>query len=130
MKPSIEIPDVPNAWRDSESAATPEVGEYYLPGLGKTYLNPEFADKVADFVQKSSDRGISLKFDSGYRTQVKQDALRVDPTATTPAHHSLHSAGRGVDVGNWTALGPDAQNRVVSAAKDAGLNWGGQLSPR
>jgi hypothetical protein len=49
--------------------------------------------------------------------EVKQDALRVDPTATTPAHHSLHSAGRGVDVGNWTALGPDAQNRVVSAAK-------------
>ncbi len=128
-KPSIEIPDVPDDWNDTEPAAKPEVGEYYLPGVGRTYLNPDFADKVADFMQKSGDQGISLNFSSAYRDQAKQDALHNDPTSITPARQSLHSAGRGVDVDNWRGLGPDAQNRVISAAKDAGLNWGGQFSP-
>ena len=51
-----------------------------------------------------------------------------DPAAITPAIYSLHSAGRGVDVGNWSALGPDGQNKVLEAAKGAGLNWGGYFS--
>ena len=122
----MERPDVPKAWKDSEAATKPEVGEYYLPGIGKTYLNPEFADKVADLIQRSSNQGISLQFSSGYRTQAKQDEVRRDPTAITPARHSLHSAGRGVDIGNWSVLGEDAQNKVLEAANAAGLDWGGR----
>ena len=127
-KPSIETPDVPEDWRDSEAAEKPEVGEYCLPGVGKTYLHPEFADKVADLIQKANNQGISLQFSSGYRTQARQDTLPSDPTAITPARHSLHSAGRGVDIGNWSKLGPDGQNKVLEAAKAAGLDWGGRFS--
>lgn len=125
-KPSIETPDVPDDWTDVKAADKPAVGEYYLPGVGKTYLNPEFAGKVADLIQRSRNQGISLQFSSGYRTQAKQDEVRRDPTAITPARHSLHSAGRGVDIGNWSVLGEDAQNKVLEAAKAAGLDWGGR----
>ncbi|HKU64418.1 MAG TPA: M15 family metallopeptidase [Rhizomicrobium sp.] len=126
-KPSIETPDVPDDWRDIKAADKPEVGEYYLPGAGRTYLNPEFAGKVADLIQRARNQGISLQFSSGYRTQAGQDELKNDPTAITPARHSLHSAGRSVDVSNWSKLGTDAQNKVLEAAKAAGLDWGGRF---
>ena len=61
-KSSIEMPDMPDTWRDAEAATKPEVGEYYLPGVGRTYLNPEFAGKVAGLIQRAGDQGISLKF--------------------------------------------------------------------
>jgi len=125
-KPTIEVPDVPEDWNDSVPAKA-EVGEYQLPGLGRTYLNPEFADKVGDFIQRAGDQGISLQFTQGYRDQAKQDVLHDDPTAITPAQDSLHSAGRGVDI-HWRTMDPATQDKVVEAAKAAGLNWGGDYS--
>ncbi len=125
-KSGMQLPDVPDDWNDTESAK-PEVGEYYLPGLGKTYLNPDFADKVGDFIQKAANQGISLQFTQGYRDQATQDALHNDPAAITPAQNSLHSAGRGVDI-HWRAMDPAAQDKVVQAAKAAGLSWGGDYS--
>jgi hypothetical protein len=128
-KSANEMPDIPDDWNASRGNK-PEVGEYYLPGLGKTYLHPEFADKVGDFIEKTKARGISLGFASGYRDQDKQDALQKDPTAITPAQHSLHSAGRGVDIVKSQWKGMDAQTHaaVLEAAKDAGLSWGGDFS--
>ncbi len=129
-KSAAEMPDIPDDWKDTSSDTKPEVGEYYLPGLGATYLHPEFANKVGDFIQKAKEQGISLQFESGYRDQAKQDALHNDPTAITPAQHSLHSAGRGVDIvkSEWKKMDTRAHAAVLEAAKDAGLNWGGHFS--
>jgi len=96
-KTSAQLPDIADDWKDSMSAK-PEAGEYYLPGLGQTYLNPEFADKVDDFIQRTKDQGVALRFSEGYRDQAAQDAMRRNPNAITPAQNSLHSAGRGVDI--------------------------------
>lgn len=128
-KSNLEVPDVPEEWKGT-SPAKPEVGEYYLPGLGQTYLNPDFADKVGALIQKIGEQGISFRFASGYRDQAKQDALQTDPTATTPARDSLHSAGRGVDIAksDWDGMSNQAQAAVLDAAKEAGLSWGGNYS--
>jgi hypothetical protein len=120
---------------DRQSAAArptqndgPGVGEYYLPGLGTTYLEPHFADKVADFMLRTNDHGIPLQFTSGYRDPAKQAGLKNDPGAVTPADASLHSAGRGVDINNsWHKLNPAQQVTVLSDAAAAGLGWGGQF---
>ena len=125
-KSTVEMPDIPADWNDDSSSADAKVGEYYLPGLGRTYLDPGFADKVGDFIQKAKKQGISLQFASGYRDQEKQDGLRTDPTAITPARHSLHSAGRGVDIAN--PMVGRTQTAILEAAKDAGLSWGGDFS--
>lgn len=126
-KPSIEMPDVPDSWKDT-APAQPEVGEYYLPGLGPTYLNPDFADKVGNFIQNAKAQGVSLQFDSGYRDQAKQDVLQKDPAAITPARHSLHSAGLGVDVASWKDMDAQTHGVVLDAAKNASLSWGGNFS--
>lgn len=129
-KTAGEIPNIPDNWKDTSSDTKAEVGEYYLPGLGRTYLNPEFADKVGDFIQRAKAQGISVQFDSGYRDQGKQDALQTDPTAITPAQHSLHSAGRGIDIpkSKWDKMDARTHAAVLEAAKDAGLSWGGHFS--
>lgn len=124
-KSTVEMPDVPDDWKDT-AGTRPEVGEYYLPGVGKTYLDPEFADKIGDFIQGAKARGVSLQFESAYRDQEKQDGLKTDPTAITPAQHSLHSAGRGVDIAN--PMAGRTQSAILEAAKDAGLSWGGHFS--
>lgn len=126
-KPTAEMPDIPDEWKDDPSNAKAEVGQYYLPGVGPTYLNPEFADKVGDFIQKAREQGVSLQFTSGYRDQAKQDDLRDNPTAITPARDSLHSAGRGVDI-SWKGVDKAAAGKVLEAAKAAGLSWGGDFS--
>ena len=37
----------PKAVRRASSSGRNAVGEYYLPGIGPTYLDPEFAKKIA-----------------------------------------------------------------------------------
>ena len=125
-KSTVAMPDIPDEWKDTSSNAKAEVGQYYLPGVGPTYLNPEFADKIGDFIQRAKARGISLRFESGYRDQEKQDGLKTDPTAITPARHSLHSAGQGVDIAN--PMVGRTRAAILEAAKDAGLSWGGHFS--
>jgi len=125
-KSTAAMPDIPDSWKDSPPDTKAEVGEYYLPGVGRTYLSPEFADKVGDFIQGAKAKGISLQFKSAYRDQEKQDGLKTDSTAITPATHSLHSAGRGVDIAN-PMVGP-TQAPILEAAEDAGLSWGGHFS--
>jgi hypothetical protein len=129
-KPTVETPEIPDEWKDDLSSTKARVGEYYLPGLGKTYLDPEFADRLGAFLQKTKAKVISLGFESGYRDQVKQDALKNDPTAITSAEHSLHSAGRGVDIAKsqWKGMTAQARAAVLEAAKEAGLSWGGYFS--
>ena len=83
-KSTVAMPDIPEEWKDNSSDTKAEVGQYYLPGVGPTYLHPEFADKVGDFIQKAKDQGISLQFTSGYRDQAKQADLR-DATLVSAA---------------------------------------------
>jgi hypothetical protein len=125
-KSTAAMPDIPDSWKDVQPDIKAEVGEYYLPGVGRTYLNPEFADKVGDFIQRAQTQGVSLEFTSGYRDQGKQDILRGDPTAITPARHSLHSAGRGVDI-SWQGVNKADENKILEAAKGAGVSWGGNF---
>jgi hypothetical protein len=125
-KPSMQVPDVPEDWKDTAPAER-EVGEYYLPGLGPTYLHPEFGDKVADFIQKAKGQSVTLRFSEGHRDQPAQDAVRRNPNSITPAQNSLHSAGRGVDIHDWDKMGGTSQGVVLNAAKDAGLSWGGDF---
>jgi len=126
-KSTVEMPDIPDDWKDTSPDTKAEVGQYYLPGVGPTYLNPEFADKIGDFIQKAKGQGVSLQFTSGYRDQDKQNTLHDNPTAITPARHSLHSAGRGVDI-SWEGVNKAAAGKVLEAAKAAGLKWGGDFS--
>ncbi len=108
-------------------ADTNGAGQYYLPGLGATYLNPQFADKVGDFILRTQGHGIQLRFTSGYRSPSAQAALRNNPNAITPASQSLHSAGLAVDI---SVLGMDQAtlSTVLSDADSSGLYWGGNFS--
>lgn len=126
-KSTAAMPEIPDSWKDAPANTRAEVGAYYLPGVGRTYLAPEFADKVGDFIQGAKAQGISLEFTSGYRDQDKRDTLHDNPTAITPARHSLHSAGRGVDI-SWKGMDKPAAGKVLDAAKAAGLSWGGDFS--
>ncbi|HEY2009536.1 MAG TPA: M15 family metallopeptidase [Rhizomicrobium sp.] len=103
-----------------------QAGEYELQGLGKTYLEPQFADQVGILIQKAQGQNIPLQFTSGYRDPAQQAALKNDPNAITPADQSLHSAGRSVDV-NWKALSPADRATVLDDASAAGLSWGGNF---
>lgn len=107
------------------------VGRYNLPGVGPTYLNPDFANRVGQFIGNAKKRGVDVQFTSGYRTQARQDGLHNDPTATTPAKNSLHSAGRGADIELPSLANGQvdraALNALVADAAAAGLSWGGHF---
>lgn len=115
-----------------------------LRGLGKlTYLDSTFAPRVAMFDRLAQEGGVVLQYTSGYRDQATQDKLKTDPTATTPAEFSLHSAGLAVDIANlykipqphgtpekskmeqWEAWSNDKKKVILDAARQAGLRWGG-----
>ena len=115
-----------NQSQTPENRDTTQAGEYYLPGVGKTYLDPQFADKVGALVTKAQSQNIPLTFSSGYRDRARQAGLKNDPNAITPAKDSLHSAGRAVDV-NWGALSQADRDNLVADAASAGLSWGGNF---
>ncbi len=107
-------------------SASQPVGRYYLPGLGPTYLDPDFADRVSAFLVKAQADGLSPTFSSGYRDTQRQAALRDDSAAITPARRSLHSTGQAVDI-NISALTPAQQAKLIADAAAAGINWGGNF---
>ncbi len=82
---------------------------------------------VLDFIQKAQDQGVDLKFNYAYRTPGVQAALRNNPTAITPAKESLHSCGFAVDI-NFKSRPKAEQRKILDAARDAGLDWGGNFS--
>lgn len=132
MGPPKDLMDDIIRQRMSESMGdtSQTAGRYYLPGVGLTFLDPGFHDKVTDFIQRAQSRGAKLAFKSGYRTQEYQNTLPSDPTATTPAEHSLHSAGRAVDIHlptlpNGGGVDRIALHQLVGDATAAGLKWGG-----
>jgi LAS superfamily LD-carboxypeptidase LdcB len=71
-----------------------------VPGIGRTYFDPEVAPRVNDFIDRTQQAGIDIQFASGFRSTGRQKALLTDPTATTPATpgNSLHEAGRAFDI--------------------------------
>ena len=111
-----------------------ELVDVELSGIGKTYLDDAFSPKAEDFIKNAKTAGVDLEFNSAYRSPEKQAELKKDETAITPADTSLHSAGFAVDV-NFSSLADiadgltgDQQREVIkSAAKDAGLDWGGHF---
>ena len=130
-EPHLMAGDQPDPNAAPPANAPASVGQYNLPGVGPTYLDPDFTDRVGQFIGNAKKRGVDVQFTSGYRTQAKQDSLQNDPNATTPAKNSLHPAGRAVDI--KLPLSPDNQvdqaalNALVSDAAAAGLNWGGHF---
>lgn len=97
-----------------------------LPGLGNSYLDQSFAPRVEQFIADVAARGVSLHFNSAFRTPARQAALHNDPTAITPANISLHSCGFAVDV-NYAVLPQTQQQIIREAANTAGLSWGGDF---
>ena len=97
-----------------------------LPGLPRTYIDNEFKPRVLDFIQNARTAGVELKFNYAYRTPALQAALRNNPTAITPAKQSLHSCGFAVDI-NFRSRSEEDQRKILKAARDAGLSWGGDF---
>lgn len=102
------------------------VGRYVLPGFGVAYLDPSFADKVGDFIGKMQAAGIPLQITQAYRSPDQQAVVRKDPTAITPAQHSLHSTGNAIDI-NTMNMDSAALARTVGIATSSGLQWGGNF---
>jgi RHS repeat-associated protein len=109
-----------------------ELAPITLNGMGDTYLDDAFIPMVQAFVAEAQARGVTLRFNSAYRTPGGQAALRNDPNAITPATLSLHSTGFAVDV-NYSSLrdipggltGDQQRQAIRDAAGVAGLGWGG-----
>ncbi len=108
--------------------------EVNLNGKGDTYLDEDFKGNVDTFIDEASKEGVTLKFNSAYRSPTYQKGLKGDPTAITSATNSLHSAGLAVDV-NYASLSDikggltgDQQRTIIkNAASTAGLSWGGNF---
>jgi hypothetical protein len=104
------------------------VGRYVLPGIGVAYLDPDFADKVGDFIGKMQAAGIPLQITQAYRSPEQQAVVRNDPTAITPAQHSLHSTGNAIDINiQKIKMDPAMLARTVQLAASSGLQWGGNF---
>lgn len=96
-----------------------------LPSRGDTFLDQSMAPKVDAFIAEAHKRGVNIRFNSAYRTPEQQEQLHHDPTAITPATHSLHSAGFAVGVEGFMRMSTHDQKAVREAAEAAGLKWGG-----
>jgi hypothetical protein len=96
-----------------------------LPGRGDTFLDQSMVPKIHAFVEEAHKRGVDIRFNSAYRSPEQQERLHRDPTAITPAAHSLHSAGFAVDVEGFMRMSAHDQKAVREAAETAGLKWGG-----
>ena len=101
-----------------------------LPGLGRTYLDSEFAPKVDAFIENARRQGVNLVFESGYRTPDRNQALVTNPGKDDyPAvPQSLHRAGLAVDV-RYKGQGDQIQRIIRESADSAGLSWGGKFVP-
>jgi hypothetical protein len=101
-----------------------------LPGLGRTYLDSEFAPKVDSFIENARRQGVNLVFESGYRTLERNQELVNNPGKDDyPAvPQSLHRAGLAVDV-RYKGQGDAVQKIIRDAADAAGLSWGGKFVP-
>lgn len=100
-----------------------------LPGEGiQNFLDAEFAKKVDNFRRYAIEQGETLDFLSVYRPPDQQKKLLNDPTAVTPAKNSLHSAGLAFDLNGFKYLPPERRQRILDAARAAGLSWGGNFS--
>jgi peptidoglycan hydrolase-like protein with peptidoglycan-binding domain len=96
-----------------------------LPGRGDTFLDQSMVPKIHTLVDEAHKHGLDIRFNSAFRTPEQQAGLHHDPTAITPATHSLHSAGFAVDVEGFMRMSASDQKIVREAAKAAGLQWGG-----
>ncbi len=97
-----------------------------MPGVGNTYLDSEFAQKLDSLEAFMEEQGIPITYLSAYRPQALQDYLRTSGTGITPAKDSLHSAGLAADLPMSTYT-PEQRQAIVSAAKTLRLRWGGDF---
>lgn len=114
---------------DTHHGTTTQLVPVTLPGVGDTYLDQSMVPKITVFIANAQARGVSLHFNSAFRTPEHQERLRHDPNAITPATHSLHSAGFAVDV-NYSTVSEEQREVIRTAAHDAGLSWGGNFHRR
>jgi len=116
--------------RDNPSSFTDPIGRWLcrmdLPGLGDALVDDSIANAVAEFYGRAHSLGVRLKFASAFRTTEKQTLeFQRNPRATQPGT-SLHEAGFAVDI-SWSSIPPHLRNSAVSAARAAGLDWGGRF---
>jgi D-alanyl-D-alanine carboxypeptidase len=110
-----------------------------LNGMGKTYLAPEMASRVAKWTELAAEQGIKLRFNEAFRTSADQAAMVRNVKAITPASvgTSLHEAGYAVDV-NYSTLknitngltGDEQRAAIRKTATEAGLKWGGVFTKK
>jgi hypothetical protein len=110
----------------SAASSAAGAGRYYLPGVGMTYLDPGFANKLGGLMLAAQRDNIPLRFRYAYRDQAEQDQLKHDASAIMPADKSLHSTGNAVDI-HVKPLTPAMLSRLVSDAAAAGISWGGHF---
>jgi len=116
--------------RDNPLSFTDSIGLWLcrmdLPGLGDALVDDSIANAVAEFYGRAHSLGVRLKFTSAFRTTEEQTLeFQRNPRATQPGT-SLHEAGFAVDI-SWSSIPPYLRNSVVSAARAAGLDWGGRF---
>ncbi|HXD35255.1 MAG TPA: XVIPCD domain-containing protein [Rhodanobacter sp.] len=111
---------------DMHHGTTTQLVPVTLPGMGHTYLDQSMVPKVNAFIANAQAHGVSLHFNSAFRTPEHQERLHHDPNAITPATHSLHSAGFAVDM-NYSTVNEAQREIIRTAAHDAGLSWGGNF---
>jgi len=126
LQPSTDVGILGPVVPPSASSPT-DAGRYYLPGVGVTNLDPDFADKIGSLILAAQRDNIPLSFSQGYRDQAGQNLIKNDPTAITPANESLHSTGDAADV-HISRLTPAMLSKLVSDAAAAGISWGGNFS--
>ena len=114
---------------DTHHGTTTQLVPVTLSGMGHTYLDQSMVPKVNAFIANAQAHGVSLHFNSAFRTPEHQERLHHDPNAITPATHSLHSAGFAVDV-NYSTVSEAQREIIRTAAHDAGLSWGGNFHRR
>ena len=117
--------------RDNPLSFTDPIGLWLcrmdLPGLGDALVDDSVANAVAEFYGWAHSLGVRLKFTSAFRTTEEQRLEFQRNTRATQPGTSLHDAGFAVDI-SWSSIPPHLRSSIVSAARAAGLDWGGRFS--
>ncbi len=117
--------------RDNPLSFTDPIGLWLcrmdLPGLGDALVDDSVANAVAEFYGWAHSLGVRLKFTSAFRTTEEQRLEFQRNTRATQPGTSLHDAGFAVDI-SWSSIPPHLRSSIVTAARAAGLDWGGRFS--
>lgn len=119
-------------------SSTFDVLDYPSPGAQEMLVHQDFVAWVAAMDKTAEDQAVSLRVNQAFRVQ----GLPVSGAVVPPASSSQHLIGHAIDVNivdgstvNTSAMfiagtATAAAKAFVQAAKDLGLRWGGDFSPK